>query len=54
MGHEIEFKYFDKNGYLWVLIRASILVFELLKVVGNEKEGRSGKWQIIDIGLGLW
>ncbi len=25
-----------------------------LKVVGNEKEGRSGKWQMIDIGLGLW
>jgi len=26
----------------------------LLKVVGNEKEGGSGKWQMIDIGLGLW
>jgi hypothetical protein len=26
----------------------------VLKVVGNEKEGRSGKWQMIDIGLGLW
>ncbi len=25
-----------------------------LKVVGIEKEGRSGKWQMIDIGLGLW
>ncbi len=25
-----------------------------LKVVGNEKEGGPGKWQIIDIGLGLW
>jgi hypothetical protein len=25
-----------------------------LKVVGNEKEGGSGKWQMIDIGLGLW
>jgi hypothetical protein len=25
-----------------------------LKVVGNEKKGRSGKWQMIDIGLGLW
>ena len=24
-----------------------------LKVVGNEKEGGSGKWQIIGIGLGL-
>ncbi len=23
-----------------------------LKEVGNEKEGRSGKWQMIDIGLG--
>ncbi len=26
----------------------------LLKVVGNEKEEGSGKWQMIDIGLGLW
>ncbi len=26
----------------------------ILKVVGNEKEGGSGKWQMIDIGLGLW
>ncbi len=25
-----------------------------LKVVGNEKEGGWGKWQMIDIGLGLW
>ncbi len=25
-----------------------------LKVVGNEKEGGSGKWQMIDIGLRLW
>jgi hypothetical protein len=25
-----------------------------LKVVGNEKEGGSGKWQMIDNGLGLW
>jgi hypothetical protein len=25
-----------------------------LKVVGNEKEGGTGKWQMIDIGLGLW
>ncbi len=25
-----------------------------LKVVGNEKEEGSGKWQMIDIGLGLW
>jgi hypothetical protein len=25
-----------------------------LKVVGNEKEGGSGKWKMIDIGLGLW
>jgi hypothetical protein len=24
-----------------------------LKVVGNEKEGGTGKWQMIDIGLGL-
>ncbi len=29
-------------------------IFHLLKVVGNEKEGGSGKWQMIDIGLGLW
>ncbi len=28
--------------------------FAKLKVVGNEKEGGSGKWQMIDIGLGLW
>jgi hypothetical protein len=26
----------------------------MLKVVGNEKEGGSGKWQMTDIGLGLW
>ncbi len=25
-----------------------------LKVVGNEKEGGSGKWQMIDIYLRLW
>jgi hypothetical protein len=25
-----------------------------LKVVGNEKEGGPGKWQVIDIYLGLW
>ncbi len=25
-----------------------------LKVVGNEKEGGPGKWQMIDIYLGLW
>jgi hypothetical protein len=31
MGHEIELKYFDKNGYVCALIRASILVFELLR-----------------------
>jgi hypothetical protein len=30
------------------------LTSSLLKVVGNEKEGGSGKWQMIDIGLGLW
>ncbi len=28
--------------------------FLALKVVGNEKEGGSGKWQMIDICLGLW
>ncbi len=26
----------------------------ILKVVGNEKEGGPGKWQMIDIGLGPW
>ena len=29
-------------------------IWDGLKVVGNEKEGGSGKWQMIDIGLGLW
>jgi hypothetical protein len=29
-------------------------ILPILKVVGNEKEGGSGKWQMIDIGLGLW
>ncbi len=27
-------------------------VFTALKVVGNEKEGGSGRWQMIGIGLG--
>ncbi len=31
-----------------------IIYFASLKVVGNEKEWGSGKWQMIDIGLGLW
>jgi hypothetical protein len=30
-------------------------IFQInLKVVGNEKEGGPGKWQMIDIYLGLW
>jgi hypothetical protein len=32
---------------------SSELAILSLKVVGNEKEGGSGKWQMIDIGLGL-
>jgi hypothetical protein len=32
MGHDIEFKYFDKYVNLRVLIRASFMVFEPLKV----------------------
>jgi hypothetical protein len=29
------------------------VTYSYLKVVGNEKEGGSGKWKMIDIGLGL-
>jgi hypothetical protein len=37
-------------GKLFLLISYS----STLKVVGNEKEGGWGNWQMIDIGLGLW
>ncbi len=50
-------------GLTSILMQSTILIFFMcpsvqrgfyLKVVGNEKVGGSGRWQMIDIGLGLW
>jgi hypothetical protein len=37
----------------WVLSKMQTLHYNRLKVVTNEKQGESGRWQMIDIGLVL-
>ncbi len=48
-------KHIVVNLLSWAFPMVDLIWSEVpLKVVGNEKEGGSERWQMIDIGLGQW